>query len=556
MTPETDNRFEAACQSVWDKIVSRDPVDLDQYAKQFTGDEQAALHRVARRAQRFASVQADSRNTVPAFPENFRYIGRLGSGAMGSVFLCEQTNLQKLVAVKFLNPDPDQERLIREARLAARIHSPNVVQVFDLIELSDRRPMIVMEYVNGDTLHSHLTSSNKTLSEESVVEWMLQAARGMRDLAEQGIIHRDLKPANILITRDDVAKIADFGLARHIDHSADLTATGQVLGTPHYMSPEQATDPSSSNIRSDIYSFGATFYHALIGAPPFVGRSAFEVLYKHKTEPLTSPRALNTSLSAEISRIIERCLAKEPSDRYESFHELLQDLNGRTESSNQWRRILQAEEEAGFVSAGFSDRIAQFLHPEAPRNATLESLQFGDSRELKVVTGDIVEQQVEALVSSDDNYLTMGGGVSRAIAIRAGRHAVAMARELVPVLPGRVVVTTAGELDARFILHAVTLRFFMKDGRLDMERNFAPTRYLVLEILRGCQYHIETLQIQSIALPLLGTGAGWLAPRECLETMLVFFSNLLRSGLTPLKEVRLVVHHHPRWEHEKSDVAR
>src|SRR5262249_41054825 len=148
------------------------------------------------------------------------------------------------------------------------------------------------------------------LPESEVVSWMQQVAEGMTAASERQIIHRDLKPSNILIDTRNRARVTDFGLGRSLADAGQITHTDAVLGTPYYMAPEQAEDPQSVDNRADIYSFGATFYHALTGTPPFEGKTTFSILYKHKTEPLLSPSARNRELSDRVCEVLERCLAK------------------------------------------------------------------------------------------------------------------------------------------------------------------------------------------------------------------------------------------------------
>src|SRR5262249_51539141 len=131
---------------------------------------------------------------------------------------------------------------------------------------------------------------------------------------------------NILLDAEGRARVGDFGLARGPEVVSELSRSGEVLGTPYYMAPEQAEDPRGIDTRADIYSFGATFYHALTGQPPFDGPTAFTVLYKHKTEPLISPRAVNPELSPRTNDLLERCLAKSPSARFASFADILKQL--------------------------------------------------------------------------------------------------------------------------------------------------------------------------------------------------------------------------------------
>src|SRR5262249_41620688 len=157
--------------------------------------------------------------------------------------------------------------------------------------LPNARPMLCMEWVEGTDLLKVIKAARGPIDEARVLRWMRETCAGMAAAAEQGIIHRDLKPSNILIDKAGRAKVADFGLAHGPTNLGELSRSGDLMGTPYYMAPEQAEDPHGVDTRADVYSFGATFYHALTGSPPFEGHTAFTILYKHKTEPLISPRA-------------------------------------------------------------------------------------------------------------------------------------------------------------------------------------------------------------------------------------------------------------------------
>src|SRR5262249_28437433 len=157
------------------------------------------------------------------------------------------------------------------ARFLARIKSPHVVTVHDFDVLPDGRPVLVMEWIDGENLLSALRGQRGPLPEDRTLPWMKQTAEGMLAAAEEGIIHRDLKPSNVLIDRLGRARVADFGLARGPSSAEELSRSGQMMGTPFYMAPEQAEDPRGVDTRADVYSFGATFYHALTGVPPFTG---------------------------------------------------------------------------------------------------------------------------------------------------------------------------------------------------------------------------------------------------------------------------------------------
>lgn len=548
MEPESlDGRLQALCDHVWDRIVAGESELAQQLVQSLSAEYRPTLQRVVARATAYMQSVAPVPPVAEQLPPVLRYLKPLGSGGMGQVYLCEQTSLRRQVALKVLTGPQDERRLEREARLAASFSSRHIVQIHDLVTLKNGRSAIVMEFVRGDSLQSRLAASDSPLGQELVLNWMRQCAEGMQELSNAGIVHRDLKPGNLLLDASDHIKIVDFGLATQTSAHDQLTIEGQVLGTPLYMSPEQAEHPQGMGSSSDIYSFGATFYHALTGVPPFTGKSMLDVLLKHRTEPLTSPLHHQPNLCPGLVRVLEQCLAKDARDRYRSFDELRQALESINVGSTIRRSSAGPEPTEPTPTHHWAALVRRCLDPGQP-DGMLEELRCGHGRRLLIVRGDICDQQVDALVSSDDNYLTMGGGVSLAIARAAGSEMVGQARRLVPVLPGRVVVTTAGNLPSRFVLHAVTLRMEEVDSRLFRDQRFAPTRDLVLDLLRSCEYHIETLGIESIAFPLLGTGAGWLSPEICLETMLEALVRLLRFGATPLKEVRLMIRHNRRWK--------
>ncbi len=188
--------------------------------------------------------------------------------------------------------------------------------------------VIVIEYVVGRDLQAKMKAFGGSIPETQARDWMRQTALGMAHVAEAGICHRDLKPSNILIGDDNCVKVADFGVAS-IEASMcglSLTHSSAFLGTLAYMAPEQADDPGRVTFHADIYSFGATFYHALTGQLPFPCPTFVSMITKILREMPPSPRERNPSLSAEIDLLLMRCLAKSPEDRFQSFHEILDHL--------------------------------------------------------------------------------------------------------------------------------------------------------------------------------------------------------------------------------------
>ncbi|MBI1247677.1 protein kinase [bacterium] len=262
---------------------------------------------------------------------DYRILRRLGRGAMAEVFLAEQQSLKRKVAVKILLPElaKDQayvRRFHREAQAAAALTHANIVQIYE-VGNADGLHFIAQEYVPGQNL-KQLLSKQGTLEIKLVGAILRQVAAALYKAAEQGIVHRDIKPENILITATGEVKVADFGLARVVAPGADgmnLTQVGITMGTPLYMSPEQA-EGKTLDQRSDIYSLGVTCYQLLAGRPPFEGDNPLTVAVKHlNTEP---PRLekVRGGVPPALARVIHKMLAKKPDDRFQNASELLRDL--------------------------------------------------------------------------------------------------------------------------------------------------------------------------------------------------------------------------------------
>jgi O-acetyl-ADP-ribose deacetylase (regulator of RNase III) len=411
-----------------------------------------------------------------------------------------------------------------------------VVVVHDFAVLASGRPALVMEWVVGSSLGRLLAAQARPLEEGKVLPWMRQVCEGMLAAAQQGIIHRDLKPSNLLLDAAGNIRVADFGLARGAAVLDELTRSGEVMGTPHYMAPEQAEDPHGVDTRADIYSFGATFYHALTGAPPFSGATAFSVLYKHKTEPLVAPGTRNPVLSRRTGEVLERCLAKAPADRFASFAEVRTALETSAGPGSPWD--FSDDPALAAYLERYKSRRDSYLAGSREREKELDIYHFPRGQTLRIVHGDLVRQRVEALVSSDNDYLDMGYGVSEAIRRAAGPSVAEQAGRLAPVRAGRVAVTGAGELPARFIFHAVTIGYVR-------DQVVGPSRDLIMEIMAGCFYHADSHHVRSIAFPLVGTGAQGFPRDVCLDTMFQCLARLFLRGLTSLQDARIVLFSQP-----------
>jgi len=255
--------------------------------------------------------------------------GELGRGGMGVVFRAYQHELDRTVALKMLTGGPfvtleQRRRFAQEARLASRIRHPGIVAIHEVGEYGGQ-PYFTMDFVEGSDLASVLR--NGPMSVDRAVEFLVQIVKAVKHLHQNGVIHRDLKPSNILLDGDGKPYVVDFGLARAIDGFHDATVTGTILGTPSYMSPEQAAGRVREiSSRSDLYSLGAILYEMLCGRPPFVADSPFDtVLQVLEREPV-SLRHWNPQIPTAVEQICLRCLEKSPDRRYASAGELAEEL--------------------------------------------------------------------------------------------------------------------------------------------------------------------------------------------------------------------------------------
>jgi serine/threonine-protein kinase len=255
----------------------------------------------------------------------------IGAGAMGEVYLAEHQLLKRPCALKLIRPDRvgDPRALAqfeREVRLTATLSHPNTVEIYDYGRTADGMYYYVMEYLPGLSLEE-LVERHGPVPPGRAVYLLRQVCEALREAHAMGLIHRDLKPSNILAARrggrDDVAKLLDFGLARPAaGPAADLSGEGRVVGTPLFMSPEQATGDRELDRRSDIYSLGAVAYHLLTGRPPFSGAGWMAVLVAHARDPVVPPSRIVPGIPEDLERVVLRCLAKDAAERYEDAEAL------------------------------------------------------------------------------------------------------------------------------------------------------------------------------------------------------------------------------------------
>jgi serine/threonine protein kinase len=265
----------------------------------------------------------------------YELVGRLGRGTTSVVYHARHLKLKMPVAVKVLNADELAHapqllgQLVSEAVLLAQLNHPNVVRLWDLDD-EGPFPYLVLEHVQGMTL-GELIDRQGPVPIQFAFAIIRQAVEGLAEAHKLGIVHRDVKPGNLLLGLDGVVKVADLGLAfvvgdRLSRQAAEGPGDTMPAGTAAYLAPEQALNPTKVDFRADVYSLGATLYHALTSLFPFEGRTSMQVIVKHLREPLVPPRHYLPDLTEEQSDLIVRMMAKDPEERFETYDDLRQAL--------------------------------------------------------------------------------------------------------------------------------------------------------------------------------------------------------------------------------------
>jgi len=257
---------------------------------------------------------------------SYRIIEKLGQGGMATVFKAYHPSLDRYVAIKVLHPaftEDSQflERFTREARVVARLEHPNIVQVYDFAE-HEGQPYLVMKYIEGETLKARLQRGPLTKSE--VIRTIHAIGEALSYAHKQGVLHRDVKPSNILISEEGRVFLTDFGLARMAEAGASTLTGDMLMGTPQYISPEQARGEKKLTERTDIYSFGIVLYEIVVGKVPFSADTPFSIIHDHIYTPLPLPREVNPKIPLAIQEVLLKALAKEPEDRYGSGEALVE----------------------------------------------------------------------------------------------------------------------------------------------------------------------------------------------------------------------------------------
>jgi serine/threonine protein kinase len=260
----------------------------------------------------------------------YRLVRKIAQGGMGVIYEAVQIKLARKVALKVLSEQlatrPEfLARFEREAKAAAALNHPNVVQVHDFGE-ADGRHFIIMEYVEGENLSAYVQKRGK-IPIENALAIIEQAAIALKAASEKSIVHRDIKPSNLMLTPDGRVKVADLGLAKILTEDSELTMSSVSIGSPHFIAPEQADSSKTADHRVDIYSLGVTLLYLLTGKYAYDGESPISIVIAHTTKPLPSGAELGTELPQEIEGLIRRMAAKNPDDRYQNYDDLIADLH-------------------------------------------------------------------------------------------------------------------------------------------------------------------------------------------------------------------------------------
>jgi serine/threonine protein kinase/Tfp pilus assembly protein PilF len=255
----------------------------------------------------------------------YRVMEQLGQGGMATVYKAYHAALDRYVALKVLHPafgeDPNFEaRFQREARLVAKLDHPNIVSIYDYSE-HDKRPFLVMKFIEGETLKARMARG--PLAADELAKIIEAIGSALAYAHKMGILHRDIKPSNVLLTTDGSIYLADFGLARIASMGESTLSGDMIMGTPQYISPEQAMGKKDLDEGTDIYSFGVMLYEMVVGQVPFNADTPFSIIHDHIYSPLPIPHTINASVPESVERVLLKTLSKERADRYASVAEMV-----------------------------------------------------------------------------------------------------------------------------------------------------------------------------------------------------------------------------------------
>ena len=299
------------------------PLEQLLIEKGYLTDDQARLMRTA-----LGRIRRDSRREETVRIGGYEIISTLGDGGLGTVYKARQISMGRIVALKvlhrkWLRDEEFKKRFLLEARLVGRLSHQNLIQVFDFGKEKGVY-YFSMEYVDGPTVEGTIDLEGP-MPPDKALDIAVQILRAISYIWGHKIVHRDIKPGNIMLTKGGVAKLGDFGFVKS-GWDSMLSTDGEVLGTPDYISPEQALGMEDIDFRSDIYSLGATLYHMLTGEPPFEG-SGSQVMRKHVRAEVRPIREVNPDVPDAVCHIVEKMMAKDPGDRYQRTEQLFEDID-------------------------------------------------------------------------------------------------------------------------------------------------------------------------------------------------------------------------------------
>lgn len=266
----------------------------------------------------------------------YEVVDLIGQGGMATVYKAYHAKLDRFVAIKMMHEALQQEenflvRFEREARIIARLDHPNIVPIYDFSEY-ENNPYLVMKLIEGETLDQMLKRSTLPLPE--ILRIMTAVAEALAAAHQQGVLHRDVKPSNIIIDQNGIPYLTDFGLARLAKRGESTLSQGTMIGTPHYISPEQALGQSELDPRTDVYSMGVVLYELVVGRVPFAGDTPFSIVHDHIYSPLPAPSQVNAEIPPAVEAVLVRALAKDPAARYQTTTALMDAFREAVAASN------------------------------------------------------------------------------------------------------------------------------------------------------------------------------------------------------------------------------
>jgi len=276
--------------------------------------------------------------------DNYKAVSFIGAGAMGGVFkgwdiALERTVALKVISYKLASNEKSREMFIKEARFVSRLDHRNIAHIHHIGTVNGI-PYFAMEYIDGVTM-TDLIKKGEKFNTLKGLNCLITICEALDFVSQKNIIHRDIKPANIMINDKGIVKIVDFGVAKIVDVHVDDDNKEGIVGSPNYISPE-AIHGGPLDLRSDIYSLGASFYHAFAGSPPFEGNNAREVLDRHINETLFPLRKKNPKVSAALGRVIEKMMAKKPENRYQDYKGIIKDLKALESRAQTFQKLKNA----------------------------------------------------------------------------------------------------------------------------------------------------------------------------------------------------------------------